>query len=77
MKKLTALCLIAAIALIVSCQPSAETKAELEKQAAQTKALEAKVETLTADLAKHIQEYHAMGKEKQEKEIPLMKRRRR
>ncbi|MEO0115221.1 MAG: hypothetical protein ABIK93_07060 [candidate division WOR-3 bacterium] len=66
MKKLAALCLIAAIFLVLSCQESAQVKAEREKMAEQIKALEgkvtelgAKVEQLTADYTKHYEEFHA------------------
>lgn len=65
MKKLIALCLIASIVLVLSCQESAQTKAEREQMAAQIKTLEnkvtelgAKVEQLTADFTKHMDDFH-------------------
>jgi len=65
MKKLAAICLIAVIAFVLSCQESAATKAEREQMAAQIKTLEgkvnelgAKVEMMTADFAKHMTDFH-------------------
>ena len=65
MKKFAAICLIASIVLILSCQESAQTKAEREKMAAQIKVLEekvtemsAKVEMLTTDFTKHMADFH-------------------
>jgi hypothetical protein len=65
MKKFVALCMIAAIALVVSCQESAQTKAEREQMTAQIKTLEgkvtemsAKVEMLMTDFTKHMADFH-------------------
>jgi outer membrane murein-binding lipoprotein Lpp len=65
MKKLAAICLIAVIAFVLSCQESAATKAERDQMAAQIKTLEgkvtelgAKVDQLAADFAMHMQQFH-------------------
>jgi outer membrane murein-binding lipoprotein Lpp len=65
MKKFAAICLIAVIAFVLSCQESAATKAEREQMAAQIKTLEgkvtelgAKVEMMTADFVKHMTDFH-------------------
>lgn len=65
MRTFAALFLIAAIALVLSCQQPAETKAEMDKMAEQIKTLEGKVmemntkvEQLIADYAKHMADFH-------------------
>lgn len=65
MKTFAAICLIAVVAFVLSCQESAATKAEREQMAAQIKTLEgkvtelgAKVEMITADFAKHMTDFH-------------------
>ena len=65
MKTFAALCLIAAIVLVLSCQESAQTKADMDKMAAQITALEAKVTEMSAkvdmmmtDYNKHMADFH-------------------
>ncbi|MCL6465452.1 MAG: hypothetical protein K6T77_01700 [candidate division WOR-3 bacterium] len=65
MKRLAALFLIAAILVVVGCQESAQVKAQREQMATQIKTLEekvvtleTKVEQLTADFAKHMEDFH-------------------
>jgi uncharacterized protein YoxC len=65
MKILMALSLIAAIVLIMSCQQPAQIKTEMEKQTAQIKSLESKVdalnvkvEQLITDFNKHMDDFH-------------------
>jgi outer membrane murein-binding lipoprotein Lpp len=65
MKTFAAICLIAVVAFVLSCQESAATKAEREQMAAQIKTLEgkvtelgAKVEMMTAEFAKHMTDFH-------------------
>jgi len=65
MKKIAALCLIAAVLFVLSCQESAATKAEREQMGAQIKTLEtqvtemgAKLEMLTTDFTNHMNNYH-------------------
>ena len=65
MRIFAALCLIAVVAFVLSCQESAATKAEREQMAAQIKTLEgkvtemgAKLEMLMTDYTKHIADYH-------------------
>lgn len=65
MKKFAAICLIAVIAFILSCQESAATKAEREQMANQIKTLETQVTELSAkfnqlasDFGMHMQQFH-------------------
>jgi len=65
MRTFAAICLIAVVAFVLSCQESAATKTEREQMAAQIKTLEgkvtelgAKVEIMTADFAKHMTDFH-------------------
>lgn len=65
MKKFAALCLIAAIVLVLSCQESAQVRAEREKMVTQIKTVEgkvtelqAKIEQLTNDFNKHMDDFH-------------------
>jgi outer membrane murein-binding lipoprotein Lpp len=65
MKKLAAICLIAVIAFVLSCQESAATKAEREQMANQIKTLQtqmdqlsAKFDQLATDFGMHMQQFH-------------------
>lgn len=65
MKTFAAICLIAVIAFVLSCQESAATKAGRDQMAAQIKTLEgkvtemsAKLEMLATDFAKHMTDFH-------------------
>ena len=77
MRLFTALSLIAAIALIVSCQQPAQSKARMEKQADQIKTLENKVDALNnkleqfiKDFNQHLDNFHK--KSRQQKKLPAM-----
>lgn len=65
MKTFAAICLIAAIVMVLSCQESAQTQADMEKMAAQITALETKVTEMSAkvdmmmnDYNMHMEQYH-------------------
>lgn len=77
MKKLATIGLLVAITLIMSCQPSAQTKSEMEKQAEQIRmldnkidALNTKIEQLIKDFKKHLDDFHK--KTSKEKKLPAM-----
>ncbi len=77
MRKLVAIGLLITIALIMSCQPSAQIKSDMEKQAEQIRMLDNKIETLNTkleqmmnDFKKHMDEFHK--KTSKQKKLPAM-----
>lgn len=77
MRTLIALCLIAAIVFIVSCQQPAQMKADMEKQTEQIKMLEekidalnTKIEQLMTNYKKHLDDFHQ--KSSKGKKLPAM-----
>lgn len=77
MKKLATIGLLIVIAFIMSCQPSAQTKSEMENQTEQIRMLEQKIDALNTkidqfmnDFKKHLDDFHQ--KTSKQKKLPAM-----
>jgi uncharacterized protein YoxC len=77
MKDIAIIGLLIVIALIMSCQPSAQTKSEMENQTEQIRMLEQKVDAfntkidqLMKDFKKHMDDFHQ--KTSKQKKLPAM-----
>jgi len=77
MKDIAIIGLLIVIALIMSCQPSAHTKSEMENQIEQIRMLEQKVDAfntkidqLMKDFKKHMDDFHQ--KTSKQKKLPAM-----
>ena len=77
MKDIAIIGLLIVIALIMSCQPSAQTKLEMDNQAEQIRMLEQKVDAfntkidqLMKDFKKHMDDFHQ--KTSKQKKLPAM-----
>lgn len=77
MKILATIGLLIVITLIMNCQPSAQTKSEMENQAEQIRMLENKIDALNTkidklmnDFKKHLDDFHQ--KTSKQKKVPAM-----
>ena len=77
MKDIAIIGLLIVIALIMSCQPSAQIKSDMEKHAEQIRmldnkidALNTKIEQLMNDFKKHIGDFHQ--KSSKQKKVPAL-----